>query len=138
MNTLFIYFLLALNLVNSTPPQLTINIENIESVKGEIVIGIYNSEIGFLGEETVLKEYKITVDNTTERFIITDLPIGNYAVSLFHDENSDGICNLNFIGIPKEPYGFSNNFKPKFSAPKFKDCKFSLNKDLVLNIKLIN
>lgn len=138
MNSILIYFSFLLAFLPNENPQLTVNIQNIQSLQGEIIVGVYNSEIGFLGDETVIKEYKITVNETTESFIISDLPIGNYAISLFHDENSDGVCNLNFIGIPKEPYGFSNNFKPKFSAPKFEDCKFSLLKDYELDIKLIN
>lgn len=119
-------------------PQLTINIQNIESLQGEIIIGVYNSEKGFLADDTVFKTYKIRVNETTERFVITGLPKGDYAVTMYHDENSDGICNRNFLGIPKEPYGFSNNFKPKFSAPKFKDCKFSLLTDHVIEINLID
>ncbi|MCX7551956.1 DUF2141 domain-containing protein [Xanthomarina sp. F2636L] len=138
MNSILIFFSFLFGFFSNENPKLIVNIQNIQSLQGDILIGVYNSEEGFLGDETVIKEYKITVNKTTESFIITDLPIGNYAISLFHDENSDGVCNLNFIGIPKEPYGFSNNYKPKFSAPKFKDCKFSLLKNQELDIKLIN
>ena len=59
------------------------------------------------------------------------------AFFLYHDENSDGICNRNMLGSPKEGYGFSNNIKPKPSAPSFKDCKFSLTENTVLDIALI-
>lgn len=140
MNILFIYFSLLLGLLsnNNTNTQLTLNIQNIELLQGNIIIGIYNSEIGFLEKNTALKRYVINADKATKQLIIKDLPLGDYAISLFHDKNSDGICNRNFMGIPKEPYGFSNNFKPQFSAPKFKDCKFVLDKDHIINIKLIN
>lgn len=137
MNTAFIYFLLLFSFLTNKNPQLTINIQDIEPLQGEIMIGIYNSDIGFLGEDTVVKGYSISADKTTKKLIIKDLPTGEYAISLYHDVNSDGVCNRNFMGIPKEPYGFSNNFKPKFSKPKFKDCKFSLDKDLEIHIKLI-
>lgn len=51
---------------------------------------------------------------------------GNYALALFHDMNSNGKMDKNMFGIPKEPYGFSNDFRPKFSVPKFSDCQFSV------------
>ncbi len=51
---------------------------------------------------------------------------GNYALALFHDMNSNGKMDKNMLGIPKEPYGFSNDFRPKFSVPKFSDCQFSV------------
>ena len=137
MNTAFIYFLLLFSFLSNEKTQLTINIQDIEPLQGKIMIGIYNSEIGFLGEDTVVKGYSIPADKTIKKLIIKDLPAGEYAISLYHDVNSDGICNRNFMGIPKEPYGFSNNFKPKFSKPKFKDCKFSLAQNLEIDIKLI-
>ncbi|OBX23665.1 MULTISPECIES: DUF2141 domain-containing protein [Bizionia] len=138
MNIFFAYFSIIFGFLSTDAPKLTINIQNIEKIQGHIIIGIYNAEEGFLEKDSEIKHYKLTVKENVESLVIDDLPKGDYAISMYHDENSDGICNLNFIGIPKEPYGFSNNFKPKFSAPKFVDCKFSLIEDQVMNIKLVD
>lgn len=51
---------------------------------------------------------------------------GNYAIAVFHDENGNGKMDKRLFGIPKEPYGLSNNFRPRFSGPKFSDCQFSV------------
>ena len=56
---------------------------------------------------------------------------------LYHDENGDGKMNRNFFGIPKEPFGFSNNVKPKFSMPTFEECKFLLDENLELQVNLV-
>lgn len=138
MNVIFLYIVLVANLFSTPGPELTINISNIASIKGNIIIGIFDSDKDFLKDGAAFKNYTLEVEGTTETIIISDLPEGNYAVSLFHDENSDNVCNRNFLGIPKEGYGFSNNVKPKLSAPSYKDCKFTLNKNQVLNIVLIN
>ncbi len=138
MNIIIVYFSLFFGFLSNNNPELVVNIQNIESIQGEIVIGIYNAEKGWLEKDAEIKNYRILVKDSAEKLIITDLPKGNYAISMYHDKNSDGICNLSFIGIPKEPYGFSNNFKPKFSAPKFSDCKFTLTENHVMNIKLVN
>ncbi|HET9992579.1 MAG TPA: DUF2141 domain-containing protein, partial [Kofleriaceae bacterium] len=48
----------------------------------------------------------------------------DYAIVTLHDENNDNVFQKNALGMPKEGYGFSNNAKPRFSAPSFDDCKF--------------
>lgn len=136
MNIILLYISLFTSLLPSDNPQLTINISNIKVLKGELIIGIFDKEATFLKDGAAFKNYKIAVDEATESIIIEDLPKGDYAISLYHDENSDGKCNRNMLGIPKEGYGFSNNIKPKFSAPSYKDCKFSFVNNKVLDIVL--
>lgn len=136
MKISIILFTFLTALFSKDNPQLTLHVENIDKLQGNIIIGVFNSEIGFL-KEGIAKNYTIKVDKKTETIVISDLPKGDYAISIYHDENSDNECNRNFLGIPKEAYGFSNNIKPKFSAPSYADCKFSLVKDHSLTIKLI-
>ncbi len=136
MNIIFLYIALFTGLFSNENPELTINITNIKILKGEIIIGVFNTDVDFLKEGVAIKNYSIKVDNNTGTLVIKDLPKGDYAISLYHDENSDGICNRNMLGIPKEGYGFSNNIKPKFSAPAYEDCKFSLVNKKVLDIVL--
>ena len=80
--------------------------------------------------------YCILYANNTVEFTFKDVPKGDYAISIYHDVNADKECNMNFIGIPKEPYGFSNNFRPKFAKPTFNDCKIELSTDKSITIKL--
>ncbi len=51
---------------------------------------------------------------------------GEYAIAVYHDQNGNGKMDTRLFGIPKEPYGFSNDFRPMLSAPKFSDCEFSV------------
>ncbi|MDX1271635.1 DUF2141 domain-containing protein [Bizionia paragorgiae] len=117
-------------------PELTLNITNIETIKGSIEIGVFNTAHNYLKEGAAYKNYTIEVTKDTETIVIKDLPKGEYAISMYHDENSDDKCNKNFIGIPKEAYGFSNNVVPKFSAPSFEDCKFVFNESQAMAIQL--
>ena len=137
MNIIFLYLAIFTGLFSNDNPELTVNISNIKLLKGELIIGVFNSAEGFLKEGVAIKNYTIKVSKETETLVITDLPKGDYAISLYHDENSDQQINRNIIGIPKEGYGFSNNIKPRFSAPSYADCKFSLIEDHELKIKLI-
>ena len=139
MNYLIFLFIALFNTSNGVENvDLKITFTNVKKQKSTIEIGIYNDEKSFLekGKEYKVDSKKVT-DDTVE-FIFKDLKKGDYAVSIFHDVNSDKECNLNFLGIPKEPYGFSNNFKPKFSKPTFNDCKIELNSDKSITIKLLD
>jgi uncharacterized protein (DUF2141 family) len=51
-------------------------------------------------------------------------PDRDYAIVTLHDENNDNVFQKNAFGIPQEGYGFSNNAKPRFSAPSFDECRF--------------
>lgn len=118
--------------------DLVIDIANIKKPVGEIAIGIFNKEDGFLINGNEYKSKVIKVNGNTVHCEFKDLPDGNYAVAVFHDENMDKKLNTNFIGIPKESYGFSNNFKPIISKPKFSDTQFGLYSDKKITIKLIH
>ena len=66
------------------------------------------------------------------------IPFGEYAVSVFHDENGNRRLERSMLGFPEEGVGFSNDQKVKLSAPKFKKSKFKLsegkNKKIVINL----
>ncbi len=117
--------------------SVTIIIENIKGKKGTIQIAVYNKSESFpkVGGEYKLVQYN--VKGGQSKFVIKDLPYGEYAIAIHHDENSDGKMNTNVIGIPKEGYGFSKNYKPKLSAPKFSDCAIIIDRDQKMTVDLI-
>ncbi len=118
--------------------ELTVTISNIKHVRGSIEIGLFNTGERFLEEGQAYKSISVEVNDTSETLTIKNLPDGVYAISLYHDVNSNGRCDRNFLGIPKEPYAFSNNFRPKFSPPSFEDCQFQISGDHSLEIKLLH
>lgn len=116
--------------------KLNVTVNSIKDVTGVMVISLYDRESSFPIEG---KEFRINLVKVTGHSVSTtfnNLMPGEYAVALYHDQNSDGICNLGMFGIPKEGFGFSRNFKPKWSAPHFEDCKINLLKDQAITIDL--
>lgn len=57
--------------------------------------------------------------------------------ALFHDVNSNGDCDLNFLGIPTEPYGFSRNVQPVFKVPSFTETRMEIGLHTQIQIELI-
>lgn len=105
------------------PLQLTIT--NLQTKTGTIYIGVYTAENEFPSERGRLKGYKFKPTALTFTTEITDLPYGEYAFALYQDVNENGKIDKNWLGIPTEPYGFSNNVRPTFKAPSFDECCFT-------------
>jgi len=113
----------------TTGNDIHVIVENIKSNKGTIYMAIYDTEASFLNTE--YKGAIVPIDNHTCRYTFKDIPDGVYAISLFHDENDNRTMDTNFVGIPKEAYGCSNNAKGFMGPPKWKDAKFEI-KDQVI------
>ena len=125
---------------NSEEANLKINILNLDK-PGFLYLSICKDEAGF--KETVENESKeesciafekeIDLQNTE---INNVLSYGEYAVTLFVDLDGNKKLNKNFLGIPKEQYGFSNNVMGKMSPPTFNQAKFTIAGPTTQNIKL--
>ncbi len=114
-----------------TSDSLTIRIKisNIKSVEGNIRIAVFDSTQVFLGEDMVIGKIE-PVTQTGEMIVIMEnLPLGEYAISIFHDENSNEILDNSLFKIPTEAYGFSNNARGKFGPPRFEDVKINFTPD---------
>ena len=103
---------------------LIIELTNIKSAEGIIWIGIYDSEVNYMIKEKAIVEGFDVQQTGTLQMSISDLKYGTYALALFHDINGNGELDRNLIGIPSEPYAFSQKPKSKWRLPKFHEVKF--------------
>jgi uncharacterized protein (DUF2141 family) len=116
-------------------PNVTVNISNLNSNEGQVFISIYNSEDSFLGNG--FKSFVTKIENKSCRVTFENIPSGTYAISFYHDENDNNKMDSNFLGIPKEDYGCSNNAIGFMGPPKWADAKFEVkNESLTQHIKL--
>lgn len=126
------YLLLILALFSSgirstvTPKKgsLKVEIHNLRTQKGSVYIALFKPGTDFPGGKPV-EGKKVEANGRSAQTTFSVEP-GNYAIAVYHDENSNGKMDKRIFGIPKEPYGFSNNIRPIMSAPKFRDCQFSV------------
>jgi uncharacterized protein (DUF2141 family) len=91
--------------------SLDIKVTNITNANGIIHLSLQNSAEGWLSTEPDVKTFlDVSKEITSTGDIIIsveNLPPGDYAISLFHDLNNNLDLDTNFIGYPKEPFGFS-------------------------------
>ncbi len=115
--------------------DVVVNITNLKNNTGHVLVAIFNTEDSFLNNG--FKSAKVKIENNTCNVTFKNLPKGTYAISMFHDENNNNKLDTNFLGIPKEAYGCSNNAKGIFGPPKWEDAKFQMsNQTITQNIKL--
>ncbi len=110
----------------------TLEFKGMKSDKGNLYVAIYNKEDSFL--KTPIKGIIVKIENKKATVTLKDIPTGIYAVSAFHDVNDNKKMDTNFIGIPKEPTGMSNDATGFMGPPKYKDAKFEVTKDTTLTI----
>jgi uncharacterized protein (DUF2141 family) len=104
----------------STP--LTITVNNVKPNSGNVMIAVHN-RTNFL--KTRLIEKTISASNSSLNITVS-LASGEYAIAVYQDENRNQRLDTNLVGIPQEPYAFSNNIRPKFRAPTFDESKITL------------
>jgi uncharacterized protein (DUF2141 family) len=131
--------------------ELRVTVEGIRSAQGTILIGLYDNRESF--EKALEASDQEGFLNDPDRFgavalranaamrstvVFSNLEPGAYAAVAFHDENGNGKLDRNFLGIPAEPYGFSNNAKGILGPPTFDDAVMLLGDgDNAVRIKLI-
>jgi uncharacterized protein (DUF2141 family) len=117
----------------SNPVKLNVVVKNIQVGKGSIVVEVYNNKETFFKKPLIAKTVKASNESLEFSF---DLSNGEYAVAAYQDINENKLLDKGWFNIPKEPYGLSNNFRPRFSAPTFDDCKFNVTEQTTTIIRL--
>ncbi|MBN1143923.1 MAG: DUF2141 domain-containing protein [Bacteroidales bacterium] len=106
--------------------EITVVISGLKSDKGTIKIGLFSSEASWNNQEKKYAGASLVIKNCKTMWVVKDVPYGQYAIKFFHDENNDDKLNTNFLGMPKETYGFYLQGQNRFVPPTFNDAKFNL------------
>ncbi|MFT4520990.1 MAG: outer membrane protein [Halioglobus sp.] len=114
-----------------TAADLSVQLENPPS-SGTIALVLFNSAntFGDLRDPARFETY--TLDER-DNYLLLDIPAGEYALMVYYDENDNHEIDKNFIGIPTEPLGFSNNYRPK-GPPSYSRAAFTLGQDEQLEL----
>ena len=107
--------------------ELRIEIAGIEKPNGQVLVALYDRKTAFLDPQKAHSLKVLPIENKGGLSLsLGALPVGEYAFACFHDLNNNGKLDKNLLGVPTEPYGFSNNARPKFRAPSWEEAKFAL------------
>ena len=116
---------------------LNIKISGFENDKGDCWFALDNSERVYESKDSVFIGKILPIINHGVSLKIDSLEYGYYAIKVFHDENCNGKLDKNFLGIPTENYGYSNNASAWFSQPDWEKAKFFFNqRDMTIEISV--
>jgi uncharacterized protein (DUF2141 family) len=117
-----------LGAVPAQAADLTVVVSNISSNAGSVMVGLFDSAAAF--PKTVTQGVlaaaagRDAIGRVT--LVLRDLTPGTYAVSAYHDLNGNGQLDSNLMGLPTEPYGFSNTARGSFGPPSFQAASVAL------------
>jgi len=116
--------------------DITVVITDLRNSDGEVLISLYNKAEGFPRDRsTIIRSVAVTPDGSDQVMtVFEDLPFGDYAIAVLHDEDFTQAMTFGAFHLPKEGYCFSNNVKVRFKAPKFEKAKFTLDGENVTQI----
>lgn len=104
--------------------ELAVEVDGIETAGGMLHVAIFDED-GWSDNEAVDGRV-VDASTGTVRVVFDGLAPGRYGVKLYHDADGNGELNRGLMGIPSEPYGFSNNASAQFGPPKFGAAAFDL------------
>lgn len=106
--------------------DLTIKILGLETDEGKLMIALIDNAEAFDSNDSAVRDESVAVTRGEGLANFRAVPYGTYAIKVFHDENSNGELDTNFVGFPKEPFGFSMDAMGKFGPPTFEQAKFEI------------
>lgn len=102
--------------------SLEVTVTDIKAQKGLVRLALYNNPDDFMKRHKAVRE--VVVNGTSVQVLFENLEPGEYAISCYHDVNGNKKLDSNFMGVPREPYGFSNDARGTFGPPGFADARF--------------
>lgn len=109
--------------------KIYLNVDGFENNDGKLMIALSNSEESYSNHDQVYRGSHAEIINKKARYVFDDVPLGTYAIKVFHDENNNDELDFNFMHLPQEAYGFSNNARGTFGPASWEDAKFELVSD---------
>jgi uncharacterized protein (DUF2141 family) len=104
--------------------DLTVEVAGLKDAKGKVLIAVYDRADNFLKQP--VRTAAIDAQQGKVRVVIANLPSGDYALGVFQDRNGNGKLDTNPVGMPIEPYGFSNDAMGSFGPPSFEQSLMHL------------
>jgi uncharacterized protein (DUF2141 family) len=108
------------------PAKLTVRIQGLKNDRGQVAVALFASAASFPRSDQAVRGQLARIEGTRAEVSFRSLRPGTYAVAVLHDENQNGKMDFNFLGMPLEGYGFSNDASAPFGPPSFERAAFRL------------
>ncbi|WP_157532813.1 DUF2141 domain-containing protein [Moritella dasanensis] len=104
-----------------------IDITGVNGGVGQIIVSVWDSEDNYLNRVFMTKVALVNdLNNDKIRVTLTEPLPEKCVINVFHDINMNGELDTNWIGIPNEPVGITNNVKGRFGPPEYADAEVKI------------
>ena len=129
MKLLLTFFVLWAAHASAQQGTLVLSVTGIDMKKGgNLAAAIFTRE-NFPKPGKQLMASEATVTSPSMELVITDVPPGDYGIAVFQDVDRNRQLKTNFVGLPQELTGFSNDARIHFGPPSFEDARITVIKD---------
>lgn len=123
----------------SSAAEVVVRVSGLSEPLGQVGCSLFAGAGGFPMDNSSARNLWLPADAKGVTCRFNDVPEGTYAVSIGHDLNGNMLVDTNFIGLPTEQWGVSNNARPTLRAPRFDEASFKVAADakgVVIDIKV--
>lgn len=115
-----------------------IHVDGLRNSDGNLICQLFGGQDGFPDDHKKALQYTTAkISGSRAKCIFNDIKATKGAVAVLHDEDKDSAMSTNFVGIPREGWGVSNNHPAKmFGPPDFDDCLVDFKSAEPINIKI--
>ena len=122
--------------LDSETTNIQLEISGFNNTNGQLAIAVFNNSTAFESEEETYMDSILIITDNEMIILIEDIDPGTYAINIFHDENKNHELDINWLGMPQEGFGFSNNPSIGFSAPTYDECNFMIEEGQTLGVPI--
>lgn len=110
----------------SKTTTLSVSVKGLRNDKGRVAVALFNRSKEFPDQQHAFQGKVVKSSKKRALVKFSSLPPGTYALAILHDENKNDKMDFNFLGMPLEGYGFSNDASEMFGPPSFEDASFKV------------
>ena len=115
---------LLLAAVDAAAANLAVTVSNVANAQGQVLVAVCTPETFLRAGCPYTAAEPARPGSVT--VVVRNVPPGTYAVQAFHDENRNLDIDRNFLGLPKEGIGFSNDAPMRFGPPRYSDAALAV------------
>ena len=119
----------ATSAIASQAATLEVRVEGLRTPSGMVRLALCNSRTCYQSQMGFFRMADVPVQEEEVVISLPDLPPGEYALTMYHDENGNGTFDRSFIGFPEEGFGFSRDAKPVFEKPIYDSVVVTVGED---------
>lgn len=124
-NAIFLLVAATLPVAPAIAADLTIAVKNVTNAQGQLGVQLLTAD-GYADKAEALVAQLHPAVVPTTRIVLRNVSAGRYAVRVMQDRNGNGKLDTNFVGMPTEPYGFSNDAVGRLGPPAFDAASFTV------------